>query len=152
MKYAEKAPTVSKTETTKFKMIPPNLSSSGASHPQRHWNVATGFSYADTAKRRLLSPAGENGTLAKRPSVNQYEFSPHSERHQFKRQNFKGNTNRGVNTFTKPPLTTIQHNQANSSGTAHVLADKKQRRNNLNVAKENSISQANYTDTFWFDS
>ena len=152
MKQAEKAPTVSKSETHKFKILPPTLSNSGAMHPQRHWNVATGFSYADTAKRRLLSPAGENGTLAKRPSVNQNEFSPLSERHQINRHNLNENINRGVTSFTKPPLTTLQHNQANSSATPRTLADKKQRRNNLKVAKENSISQDNRTDTFWFDS
>ena len=83
--------------------------------------------------------------------MNQDEFSPHSERHPFKRHILNENTNRGANS-TKPPLTSIQHNQANTGGTARALSDKKQRRSNLKAAKENSISQANCTDTFWFDS
>ena len=131
LKYTDKTPVLSQADANRFSKIPSNPLLAAT---QRNWNVPTGFSYTDTTKHRLLSPAADNRTLAKRP--NQYDSSPHNERHKFRKHNFKEN----LPSVAKPPHTAIT--------TMPSLTEKKQRRK---IFKDNSISQE-YNDTFLFDS
>ena len=141
------------SEFSKSTTVPPNLPNSRA--PQRNWNVSTRFSYTDSTKRRLVSPAEESVTLAKRPSVNQQDSSPphlektkHLKGRHFKENPIRANLSMVESGGKKLPLSTIQHNQAISSSNTHTLANKKQKRRALRE-KENSQE---YNDTFWFDS
>ena len=131
LKHTDKTPVLSQTDTNRFNKIPSNPLLAAT---QRNWNVPTGFSYTDTTKRILLSPAADNGTLAKRP--NQYDSSPLNERHKFRKHNSKEN----LPSVAKPPHAAISIMPS--------LTEKKQRRK---IFKDNSISQE-YNDTFLFDS